>query len=317
MDDTPRPTSEDVVTSTSPIESVSADQPSGPASDGDVQRVPAARDDHWVVDAGRRYWHQSGLSDFLGCGLKYQYKYIDKIQSPSNANLIRGRLGHRAIEVLLGAKASQEEIPDDDFLAQIMADEMTTQWVDVKLSDDEKAEGEDTVRERALRHAWLGVAKFRRDLLPELNPVVVEQAFKIKTPYGFGLAGTIDLIEPDRITDWKFTGKSPAQSEADNSVQLSIYGIAYQAMYGADPPSSYRLAKIVVSPKREDVSIKILETTRGPEDFARALRLVAHAQRLVDMGAFHPAEPGSWRCSPQFCDYWDRCPFGANGRAHS
>ena len=61
------------------------------------------------------------------------------------------------------------------------------------------------------------------------------------------------------------------------------------------------------------------EYTRASQEAAEYRRNAAEKEHaawkrrmaeVIEKGAFLPADPGSWRCSEKFCEYWDDCPFG-------
>jgi RecB family exonuclease len=144
---------------------------------------------------------------------------------------------------------------------------------------------------------------------PALEPVAVERKFHVELPGPFDLAGTIDVQEQARLRDTKTTAKSPSEDAADKSLQLTVYHYALSREGTA--VESVHLDYLVRGAKTRKVVP--LKSTRGTVDHERLLRLVDLAGRQIQSGIFLPCDPSAWCCSPRWCGYWDRCPFGARG----
>ncbi len=64
----------------------------------------------------------------------------------------------------------------------------------------------------------------------------VEKTFTIDLGDGFSFSGTVDLIEPGVMADWKYTGRIPMEPRPSHEAQLRIY----RALAALDVPAEVR-----------------------------------------------------------------------------
>ena len=62
------------------------------------------------------------------------------------------------------------------------------------------------------------------------------------------------------------------------------------------------------TPKRATV----MTTPNG--DHSALLQRIERAAAVIEAGAFLPAQPGHWKCSEKFCEFYDDCVFGRRAR---
>jgi len=118
--------------------------------------------------------------------------------------------------------------------------------------------------------------------------------------------GYIDVVEQDgTIRDTKTSGKTPAESIADKSIQLTIYAMGACAIHGEMPPK-LTLDYLIYT---KEPKVKIFETTRVYDDFTPILRRLENAIEVISKGAFTPAPSDSWQCSKKFCSFYSMCPY--------
>jgi hypothetical protein len=158
------------------------------------------------------------------------------------------------------------------------------------------------------------VAKLARlyadDVAPLYQPRFVEQQVRIELPGSHDMVGILDMADDaGRVVDLKTTSKAKSQAEADSSPQLTFYAAAHKVLTGSIA-SEVRLEVLVKSkaPKRV-----MLASRRGPADFAALANRINAATSAIAAGAFLPAEPGSWMCSPKWCGYYRTCPYVSRG----
>ena len=141
--------------------------------------------------------------------------------------------------------------------------------------------------------------------------------------YPFDLAGTIDITEienlhtdPNKpaeleaiIRDTKTAKQTPSQSKADDTDQLTCYGLAYSVIEGT-PPARYAYDGLVKLKKPKAVTIW---TTRDAADFAVFMARFENACVMIEKEAFIPIGRDHWKCSEKFCGFFHTCSY-AKGR---
>jgi hypothetical protein len=142
---------------------------------------------------------------------------------------------------------------------------------------------------------------------PEIQPVLVEEQIVIEVPaIRTPLLGILDVSTEDGLVlDIKTAARAKTQQDVDESMQLSMYHLAYTARTG-QPPAGVGLEVLVdtKTPKRQR-----LVSTRSERDLGVLAQRVNAMVAGVEAGVFLPAAPGSWACSPKFCGFWATCPY--------
>ena len=170
-----------------------------------------------------------------------------------------------------------------------------------------------------------------RELAPHINPIDVEWPWVLETEYGIELAGTTDVKEeqmgqdmlkdaeprPFRIIrDLKTRGKRTTQVEVDTSVQLTIYDLAETVITGVKPDLVV-LDTIVKPTLKKPAYVSTLKAERTEADYRVLSNRLERAVKVIESGAFTPANQSDWWCSSKFCGFHQdgSCPFIRNPRA--
>lgn len=255
----------------------------------------------------------SRLQMLQRCGMQYLFRYVEGIVSPPGVALIVGKGTHRAIASDLLAKMDGGELLPDEQVKDIAADAAKREWdaQPVALDDDEKAKGADVAKGEAIDRAVVLAGLHHAELAPTIEPTAIEREVKLRLPSGDDFLGYIDVTTETAIHDTKTTGKTPDKNAAENSQQLTGYLWADWELGGRKKIKSGRLDHLVSTKTPKAVT---QDTTRGLAEFAALHDRLALASQTIGHGVFQPCPPDSWCCSPKWCGYWDRCPFGARGR---
>ncbi len=114
--------------------------------------------------------------------------------------------------------------------------------------------------------------------------------------------GTMDNIsitddpgDGARLRDLKGSSKSPTQDEADNSLQLTGYGLAAKAAFGMNL-TGFALDKAVCTRKTQKTYSRSLTTERTGADFAAYVRILDEICESIVKDHWHGCHPGSWWC---------------------
>lgn len=255
------------------------------------------------------------LDSYCKCGEAYRRRYIEGEKIPPNVAMLKGTGFHRGAEYNFRQKLdSHSDLPAQDIIDAAVAAFEAEVDKGVELAGDDKLRGKTIVVAETKDDLVSVVTVHAKDQAPDYQPVFVEQEFTISIPDSTrDLKGIIDLADDlRRVTDLKSAGKSKSQSDADNSVQLTIYAAGHHALTG-NPPSEVRLDTIVTT--KTKTYRNVVGSERGVEDFQALAHRIEVVNSGVDKGVFAPATPGAWWCGPKWCGYWNSCPFVNSHRA--
>ncbi len=175
------------------------------------------------------------IKDYLDCPQKFKYAHIMKVPTPPNGAASYGKAIHSAIYQLLIHRIEQRPITIEDvhqFFHQA--------WEPLGFLSRQHAEA----RYQSGLHA---LDRFYRDELLCPIPLAAEQSFSVRLAStdqgGVRVKGRIDRI--DRQTDGRLTltdfktaaidDIDKANQEANESLQLHLYALAYQAEHRTLP----------------------------------------------------------------------------------
>lgn len=259
----------------------------------------------------------SQVETYLKCPKSYEFRYVQGVVVPKSLPLIQGSAIHKAIEVGYNFYINEVETPDFDLLWEAYTAEFNESIKDGLVGDDyDPVETED----QAEKFLKLWVEK----KLEKVNPVGIEKPFitsfhnsSMMSP-GTGLVcvGVIDLLdgpkedqEPEfgeeippasevtTVVDNKVVKRKIPQSDADNSLQLSIYSAATQ----------YRDLRLDMFVKTKVPKLEEVYTVRGEGDDAWAAQVVMTTANAISQGVFPFCSPTSWACSEKWCGFWQWC----------
>jgi|GEM_PF-1656769 len=147
-------------------------------------------------------------------------------------------------------------------------------------------------------------ATFESSPYATLAPRFTEQRFVIAIDEGYLVRGRIDAVYVHDDSSWELvdfkTGREPNPGDGLTALQLSIYAMAAQQLWGMSPEELKVTYFYLATGRAASVAATDLELTR---------EWLVDAFRRVETGAFEP-RPGRLCYS---CDFLERC---AAGRAH-
>lgn len=269
----------------------------------------AEGDDLYSRALPRGYLSVSQVMQYTKCGEAYRRRYVLEQQIPSNTFMVQGRGVHKAAEQLHLSMIAGSPIPAEE-MVQVYSDLHDTEIVGAVVPEGEPEPG--VIKDMGVRltrkyhRVALGSDRDSKTKqpLPAVKPVAAEQVFRVKVhpensdPIPF--LGIIDLVEEDSISDLKTKKKAASQSEADNSIQLSLY-----AHVTGIP--NVRLDQLVKPTKT--MPERFLRTTsiRDKRETMHALDVVAEVAQDIAVGRFRRTNPENWWCTEKWCPYWDDC----------
>ena len=266
------------------------------------------------------YLSYSAISTFTKCPLQFEFRYVKGMKkAPPGTQLAIGSAVHDMAELTLKHKmqngepltvAAQKDAARDALLIAWKGDEEKDRDP-VELTPEEKAVGAERTQGNAIDLAVTLAELHHTELATKLQPHSVEEKFRLEidgSPYD--LLGYIDVTEkPEQLVtlrDLKTKGKSPGKAEADESLQMTIYALAINSLYG-HLPEDIVLDCLVKTKKPKYVE---QHTTRTPEDLVRLLHRIRITIKALETGVYAPTDPSNWWCGEKWCGYWNDCPFG-------
>lgn len=242
------------------------------------------------------YVSPSQLNMYLRCPAQYKYRYIDNIILPPRSAITKGRAVHKGqehnyrqkVETFQDLKLSEiQEVAAAEF--ETFAEE--TEW--------EKDEDPGKAKDEAISLTTL----YHTEVSPQVQPVLVEEAVSVPLDSGYSIYGFIDVLDNQGyIRDTKTTAKTPSASEADKSLQLTAYSLAYRELMGI-PEKGVILDYLVQTKTPKVVSMKSKRTKR---DIKRFLAIVGGVVEAINNDIFYP-NPGNFMCNEKNCGYWKLC----------
>ena len=254
------------------------------------------------------HFSPSSLNMLFRCGEQYRRSYIEGEKIPPGIAAAKGRSVHGVAEVNFKQKIdSAQDIPVSQ--AKEVAADAFERAVDdgVTFSAKDRAVGEKKIladtKDRAVE---MGAAHIEIQA-PEYQPTLVEQRVRLELPSAHDLVGIVDMVDnKNRVVDLKTSGRKKNQHEAEHSMQLPAYAAMTRQLTGKTP-DELRLEVLV--DKKSGPERQLIRTYRGDDAFDALAARIGIAEKLVQAGLFAPVDPGHWCCHPNWCGYWDTCPF--------
>jgi DNA helicase-2/ATP-dependent DNA helicase PcrA len=239
------------------------------------------------------------IDDYLICPLKYKYVHLLKVPLLPNQAIIYGKALHQAVQAYFSAKKARRQFSLRQLLAVFAANWSAEGFISREHEEKRFQAGQDALRRFYATEKKRG----RAPKFIEHEFTLVEERIQIK--------GRIDLVEELKvksqkskimIVDFKsseVSDQAKADKKVKDSLQLDIYAIAWQRMYGKLPDALelYFLDSGLVG------SVKPAE-----KDLAKAWEKIKKVAAGIRAGDYH-ATPNTRACG--YCAYNEICPSSA------
>jgi len=232
----------------------------------------------------------SSLSTYERCPLQYRFAYLDGAAPEPRPALSFGGSLHEALRLF-----HHQPVPVAPTLGTLLG------YLDRVWDPSGYADAEE--ERRYHDHARSVLAGYHRaNARRFVMPVALEQRFELAVG-DVTLTGVIDRMDrhPDgsyEIIDYKTNRRLPPRRFVEQDLQLSIYYLAAQQVWGITPSA---LTMYYLLPGER------ITTTRSPADAAATLDRIAAAGAAIAQGAFEPRP--NRLCD--WCDFRSRCPMFA------
>jgi CRISPR/Cas system-associated exonuclease Cas4 (RecB family) len=246
----------------------------------------------------RDYLSVSQISTYLGCSLKYYFRYVEERPSETfSSALAFGKAVHATLEsfhksLLQGEPLAQSEL-HDLFRADLSAE----------LSDPTKfkeKESPDSFLElgQALISEYLSTCRFEVEAVeqPFLVPLVHPESGEVLTEKP--LHGFYDLLTPEGIVELKTSRSAPSEDLKERRLQLLGYSYAYEASKGKMPKLT-----LVSLLKQKKPRVEITSLTFQKNDLLSFLYTAKAVERGIKEEIFAPNI--GWQCSN--CEFAGAC----------
>jgi hypothetical protein len=255
--------------------------------------------------AGKPQLHVSALG--MKCMEQFRRRYIEREVIPPGVALIVGTGTHKGVDVNMHHKMATGELLPEDAVADAARDGVNLAWDGgVKLEPEELQRGMKIVRGEAVDKAVRLAKLHHREKAPQINPIHAERPWALEIEgYPIDLVGRLDIQEADTVRDTKTSGKTPADTCAQKSLQLKAYALAVKILDGK-PPSRVFLDYLIDTKTPKSATFG---HEPDAEDFQAVLNRLEVIAAAMKAGVFVPVEPDHWACSERFCGYHSTCRF--------
>ena len=246
----------------------------------------------------------SMLGKYLHCPMQWYYRYVEREKTPARIVMATGSAVHMAAAMdMENTIEDGKHLPVKD-LQEIAVADFENRLDDIELTEKEQEKGKDLALAEAKDRTVDLVSLYAKKAEP-LRAKDVEMTLEGRFNLG---EDTIDLIgKPDallvndEVLDFKTVKSVWPTSRLENDLQITIYSMLADAE---------KIALFFMKQGKRKGEAKIVEATRTTKQKIRALNLIVRILDSIEAGIFPPADPTSWVCSKNYCDYWNICPFG-------
>jgi PD-(D/E)XK nuclease superfamily len=239
----------------------------------------------------------SRLNCFLGCRLKFFFRYVQEIVKPPTPSLHVGSVVHLVLKAwnMCRWKRQPFELSRFKMMFEVC-------WADqparINWEDQEPAEKSGAW---SLLETYFTETPIKANDIPEAVEVPMESDL---SKHGLPtLIGILDLVRAGgRIVDFKTAGKTPSPEDAihQNEIQLSCYSVLYREATGKS--ESPRELHHLVKTKTPKIIITSLEPMTAMQQ-VRLFRVMDSYQEGLAREDWVPS-PGIQCCS---CEYRTEC----------
>jgi len=258
-------------------------------------------------------YHQSTLNQFEYCGWNYYLSVIEQKPRIGSVFTARGSGCHTARKVNLRQKIRSKKnllLSDcQDAARDYVAKEISDDKIDLKTGElillskkRAKANLVDTT-------VKLVTADYD-GLHSKIMPVEVEISKDIELKnWPFNLSGTLDCVDAKSgINDLKITKMVWSQDKADEAYQPAVYSLLYKVHAGKNA-SSFGYHIVQYSSRTYRTKTYPVITVITDERILSVLRRFNAMHEAIKAGIFPPANSGTWKCSPTWCEQYHNCKY--------
>lgn len=253
----------------------------------------------------------SQYASWVICGKAYEYKYVQKVETPEYIATTNGSAVHGGIEYALIEKMNGRTVSLD------AARERVSQLVDDKAARIE-AWSEELPDAGKLKNKALRLFDaFYVHALPKIKPVAIEKGFAKKIG-DVPVVGYVDLI--DEVPALIMPGMTPEEAELAPTKLVTVDFKTARAKWSKGQlDSNTQLTMYAYVEGTPHVRVDQLvdlkggavyhrgESARAPGDASILIDHLNEVAEYVRQGIFPKADITSWACNKEHCSFWGHC----------
>ena len=237
----------------------------------------------------------SSITAYLSCPRSWQFKYVEKAPTYATPELAFGSAIHEAVEKYVQQPIGERQ-PATAFWSSAWASATERQPV-VWGADNKEAhynKGMDILSNEQIIYN-----------LNTLQATKIEEKVELRVPgVPIPIIGYIDIQTEDGIPgDFKTSARSWTQDRAQSETQSLFYLAALNQAGRTVPGWKFRHYIIV---KTKTPQWQVFEHSHSPGEVFWLFGMIAAVWKGIEAGVF-PENPGSWKCSANYCDFWTKC----------
>ena len=257
----------------------------------------------------------SSISTWQMCGASWKFRYIDKPAGLTSTALVFGSAFHNAVENFL---ARQVEGSEKVSLLDCWHEAWKNESTRMDPETDERKPREDVNWDletpeslcnegvRILGHPDIqqGILSIKPLIRADFSPAI-ETKIELKVPgVPIPIIGYIDIIAADCVPgDFKTSSRSWSADKAEDEIQTLFYLAALnQAGFEV---KDWRFRHYIFV-KTKTPQFQVFEHRHNPTQLMWLFKMIGEVWRAIEAGVY-PPNPGSWKCSPKYCEYWALC----------
>ena len=247
----------------------------------------------------------SSISTWLMCPRSWRFRYLDKVPVPTAPALIFGSAFHNTVEEYLIRK-HQVGAGEPQPLAELWP----TLWQEQLAENEGNVNwGKNTPESCFNDGLRMLQAKEVCDVVDGLifgdGVPQVEHRVELQVPdVPIPIIGYIDMIDRDGIPhDLKTSACSWNGDKAQGEIQPLFYLAAL--LQAGDVRHGFRFRHVVFV-KTKTPQAQVIESQHSIGAVFWLIGLIREVWRAIEAGHF-PGNPTSWKCSPDYCEYWGMC----------
>lgn len=264
------------------------------------------------------HFSPTSLDLLTRCGEAWRRRYLERERYPAGTQALRGKTLHQTAATAFRAKAAGQELSADDLRdAAATAFDHELQRESVAFSAEEVAAGMNATLGAVKDDSTRLAAWFGSEVLPDYDPILIEEPMRIELDGPYDLFGRVDLVAAIHgttavgVVDLKTAAKRKRQADADDSLQLTFYCAAAHMIIGAAPDEACLDVAVITS---QGIKRQLISSSRDEADYDAMIERTEAAGRAIEAGVFLPAAPGSWWCSAKYCEFHSTCRFVRGAR---
>lgn len=245
------------------------------------------------------YVSASRLKCWQECRLKFYFRYVERISSPTNPALFVGKAVHHVLQQWNLARwrgEAADALALEPVFSAYWQDAQADEEIDWSGKEEEHRQKSWTMLEHYFEHTPIPLEE-----KPQAVEVIVDRDLEA---HGLPpLRGVIDLVRAGGcIVDFKTSARTPDQKLAGHlhETQLSTYALLYREATGEEE-SGFELQFLVKTKAPKLIVTSLPPAT--PDQVRRFLHLMESYVMGVEQEDFVPS-PGL-QCS--YCDYQTQC----------